>query len=53
MIGDGIEGVGFAIPYTKIEEALNIKFELFWTFGKFRTFRKLENEFKPSLYLFL
>lgn len=27
MIGDGIEGVGFAIPYTKIEEALNIKFE--------------------------
>ena len=27
MIGDGIEGVGFAIPYTKIEEALNIKFQ--------------------------
>ncbi len=27
MIGDGIEGVGFAIPYNKIEDALNIKFE--------------------------
>lgn len=27
MIGDGIEGVGFVIPYTKLEEALSIKFE--------------------------
>tara|TARA_R110001592_G_scaffold291629_2_gene561064 strand:+ start:180 stop:1757 length:1578 start_codon:yes stop_codon:yes gene_type:complete len=27
MIGDGIEGVGFVIPYSKIEEALHIKFE--------------------------
>lgn len=27
MVGNGIEGIGFAIPYRKIQDALKIKFE--------------------------